>query len=163
MAGALEQQARSLLSAGAVRARAGEMLEIGLSGGLTHFTIDLDRMDGVAEAVLSVTRKAYPTLEIPFHARWRHFVHGGVDRWARLADATPWPDREARARAEFDLAIVSVLLDAGAGAAWRYRDAVTGQGIGRSEGLAIASLDMFASGLFSGDARAPFRADADVL
>lgn len=139
------------------------MLEIGLAGGLSHFTINLDRMDGVAEAVLAVTRKAYPTLDIPFHARWRHFVIGGVDRWAKLADAASWPDRAARARAEFDLAIVSVLLDAGAGAAWRYRDAATGQSIGRSEGLAIASLDMFASGLFSGDARAPFRADADVL
>ncbi len=163
MADALELQARSLLSAAAVRARAGEMLEIGLNGGLTHFTIDLGRMDGVADAVVAVTRKAYPTLDIPFHARWRHFVLGGTDRWARLADAASWPDRAARARAEFDLAIVSVLLDAGAGATWRYRDAVTGDGIGRSEGLAIASLDMFASGLFSGDARAPFRVDADVL
>lgn len=163
MADALESQARSLLTAKAVRARAGQMLETGLADGLSHFTIDLDRMDGVAEAVLAVTRKAYPTLEIPFHARWRHFVLGGADRWARLADTTPWPDRAARARAEFDLAIVSVLLDAGAGAAWRYRDAVTGEPIGRSEGLAIASLDMFAGGLFSGDAHAPFRADADML
>ena len=160
---ALEQEARSLLSATTVRARAGQMLETGLAGGLSHFTIDLDRMDGVAEVVLAVTRKAYPTLNIPFHARWRHFVLGGVDRWARLADAASWPDPAARARAEFDLALVSVLLDAGAGAAWRYRDAVTGQDIGRSEGLAIASLDMFASGLFSGDARVPFRADADVM
>ncbi|MGY8711710.1 URC4/urg3 family protein [Bradyrhizobium sp. 18BD] len=163
MADALEQQARSLLSAGAVRARAGEMLQIGLAGGLSHFTIDLDRMDGVADAVLAVTRKAYPTLDVPFHARWRHFVFGGVDRWARLADAASWSDRAARARAEFDLAIVSVLLDAGAGAAWRYHDAVSGQGIGRSEGLAIASLDMFAGGLFSADTRAPFRADGSVL
>ncbi|MFK4727871.1 hypothetical protein ABIE89_008971 [Bradyrhizobium niftali] len=163
MANTGEQQARSLLTATAVRARAGQMLELGLAGGLNHFTIDLDRMDGVADAVLAVTRKAYPTLDVPFHARWRHFVLGGVDRWARLADAASWPDRAARARAEFDLAIVSVLLDAGAGAAWRYRDAVTGESIGRSEGLAIASLDMFASGLFSRDARAPFRADADVL
>ncbi|WP_092190153.1 URC4/urg3 family protein [Bradyrhizobium sp. cf659] len=163
MADSGEQQARSLLTATAVRARAGQMLELGLDGGLSHFTIDLDRMDGVADAVLAVTRKAYPALEVPFHARWRHFVLGGVDRWARLTDAASWPDRAARARAEFDLAIVSVLLDAGAGAAWRYRDAVTGESIGRSEGLAIASLDMFASGLFSRDARAPFRVDADVL
>lgn len=162
MPDALERQARSLLTASAVRTRARQMLEIGLAGGLTHFTVDLGRMDVVAEAVLAVTRKAYPALDIPFHARWRHFVLGGVDRWARLADAASWPDRAAQARAEFDLAIVSVLLDAGAGAAWRYRDAVTGQAIGRSEGLALASLDMFADGLFSGDARA-FRADAEVL
>ncbi|WGD54083.1 URC4/urg3 family protein [Bradyrhizobium sp. CB1650] len=160
---ATEREARSLLTAGAVRARAGQMLELALRGHLTHFTIDLDRMDGVAEAVVAVTRKAYPTLDIPFHARWRHFVLGGVDRWARLAEAAAWPDRAARARAEFDLAIVSVLLDAGAGAAWRYRDAVTGQSIGRSEGLAIASLDMFASGAFSADTGAPFRVDADAI
>jgi hypothetical protein len=163
MAETLELQARSLLTAKAVRLRAAQVLELGLAGGLHHFSVDLDRMDGVAEAVLAVTRKAYPTLEIPFHARWRHFVIGGVDRWARLADAASWPDRAARARAEFDLAIVSVLLDAGAGAAWRYRDAVTAASIGRSEGLAIASLDMFASGLFSGGIDAPFRADAKVL
>ena len=50
----------------------------------------------------------------------------------------------ARARAAFDLAIVSVLLDAGAGPAWRYRDPQTGAAIGRSEGLALASLAMFA-------------------
>ena len=72
MADVLEREARALLTAKAVRARAGQMFEIGLNGGLTHFTIDLDRMDGVAEAVLAVTRKAYPTLDIPFHARWRH-------------------------------------------------------------------------------------------
>ncbi|WP_298244652.1 URC4/urg3 family protein [uncultured Bradyrhizobium sp.] len=160
---ALERQARALLTARAVRARAEQMLELGLAGALNHFTIDLDRMDGVAEAVLAVTRKAYPTLDVPFHARWRHFVIGGVDRWTGVANAVAWPDRAARARAEFDLTIVSVLLDAGAGAAWRYRDAGTGENIGRSEGLAIASLDMFASGLFSGDASSPFRADADVL
>ena len=35
--------------------------------------------------------------------------------------------------------------------------------IGRSEGLAIASLDMFASGAFSSDARDPHRVDADKL
>jgi hypothetical protein len=139
------------------------MLEIGLRGGLSHFTIDLERLDAVADAVLAVTRKAYPTLNVPFHARWRHFVIGGVDRWAAKAETVSWEDRSARARAEFDLAIISVLLDAGAGPVWRYRDAATGQSIGRSEGLALASLDMFASGAFSSDARDPFRVDADVI
>ncbi len=160
---ATEQQALSLLSADAVRTRAKRMLDIGLSGGLSHFTIDLDRMDAVADAVLAVTRKAYPTLDIPFHARWRHFVIGGSDRWTTKAKTASWVDRAARARAEFDLAIISVLLDAGAGPVWRYHDAVTGERIGRSEGLALASLDMFAGGAFSADARDPFRVDADVI
>src|SRR4051812_47527841 len=134
MAEALEREARSLLSAAAVRARAEQMLETGLAGGLSHFTLDLARMDGVAEAVVAVTRKTYPTLDIPFHARWRHFVLGGMDRWARLADAASWPDRAARARAEFDLAIVSGLLDAGAGAGGGTPAPGRGGGCARPEG-----------------------------
>ena len=160
---ATERDALSLLSAQAVRDRARQMLEIGLRDGLKHFRIDRDRVDVTADAVLATIRKNYPTLDIPFHARWRHFVIDGVDRWAAIADRVPWPDRVARARAEFDLAIVSVLLDAGAGATWRYRDDTSGKAIGRSEGLAIASLDMFASGAFSSDARDPHRVDADKL
>ncbi len=163
LAAATEHDALSLLTAQAVRSRAKLMLELGLRGKLTHFTVDLDRMDGVADAVLATIAKAYPSLDIPFHARWRHFVVDGADRWEKIASAASWPDRAARARAEFDLAIVSVLLDAGAGAAWRYTDAVSGKAIGRSEGLALASLDMFASGAFSNNAQDPFRVDADKL
>src|SRR5262249_42658168 len=128
-----------------------------------HFRIDLDRMEATADAVLATIRKNYPTLDIPFHARWRHFSVDGVDRWASVADRVTWPDPPTRARAEFDLAIVSVLLDAGAGATWRYRDETSGRAIGRSEGLAIASLDMFSSGAFSNDARDPYRVDAGKL
>jgi hypothetical protein len=163
LAMATEAEALSLLTAEAVRSRAGMMLAAGLRDSLAHFRIDLDRMDAVADAVLATIDKAYPSLKIPFHARWRHFVIGGADRWADIADPRSWPDAATRARAEFDLAIVSVLLDAGAGAAWRYRDEQSGQAIGRSEGLAIASLDMFASGTFSSDSRDPLRVDADKL
>ncbi len=160
---ATERDALSLLSAQAVRSRAKQMLEVGLRDGLAHFRLDLDRMDGVAEAVVATIEKNYPSLKIPFHARWRHFVVDGEDRWARMAGRLNWSDRASRARAEFDLAIVSVLLDAGAGAAWRYRDDATGKAIGRSEGLALASLDMFASGAFSSNPRDPCRVDADKL
>jgi Protein of unknown function (DUF1688) len=160
---ATESDALSLLTAQAVRDRAHMMLDLGLRGELTHFAIHLDRMDSVADAVLATIGKNYPSLDIPFHARWRHFAIDGVDRWEKIASAVSWPDRASRARAEFDLAIVSVLLDAGAGAAWRYRDGVSGRMIGRSEGLALASLDMFASGAFSNDASAPLRADAEKL
>jgi Protein of unknown function (DUF1688) len=163
LAAVTEREALSLLSAQAVRSRAKLMLDLGLGDSLTHFKIDLDRMDGVADAVLATISKNYPSLEIPFHARWRHFTLDGADRWENIAGAASWPDRASRARAEFDLAIVSVLLDAGAGAAWRYRDGISGKSIGRSEGLALASLDMFAAGAFSNDARDPLRADADKL
>jgi hypothetical protein len=155
--------ALSLLNAAAVRERAHRMLAIGLEDKLPNFRIDLDRMASAVDLVLETTRKAYPSLEVPFHSRWRHFVIGGDDRWAALAGNTAWPDRAARARTEFDLAIVSVFLDAGAGPTWRYRDPKTGLAIGRSEGLGLASLAMFTSGAFSADPLQPLRADATVL
>lgn len=139
------------------------MLAIGLDDKLPNFSVDLSKLDAAAERVLAVTRKAYPALDIPFHARWRHFVVDGEDRWAAIAQAAKWRDRAARARAEFDLAIVSVFLDAGAGTQWRYRDAKSGTNIGRSEGLALTSLAMFAQGAFSSNAADPLRADADAL
>ena len=147
--------ALSLLNARAVRERAHRMLAIGLDDKLPNFRIDLDRMDSAVDLVLQTTRKAYPSFDVPFHSRWRHFVMDGDDRWAAIADQIRWPDRAARARAEFDLAIVSVFLDAGAGPAWRYRDPKTGSAIGRSEGLGLASLAMFAAGAFSADPRDP--------
>jgi len=116
-----------------------------------------------ADLTVAITREAYPSLEIPFHSRWRHFAIDGDDRWTTIAETAHWPSAAARARAEFDLAIISVLLDAGAGAAWRYRDPVSGQSIGRSEGLALASLAMFRDGLFSAKVGDTWRADATRL
>ena len=155
--------ALTLLNARAVRERAHRMLAIGLDGKLPNFQIHLDRMDGAVELVLEATRKAYPSLDVPFHSRWRHFVINHDNRWADIANQTKWPDPAARARAEFDLAIVSVFLDAGAGPTWRYHDPKTGLAIGRSEGLGLASLAMFESGAFSANPRNPLRVDADVL
>jgi hypothetical protein len=154
--------ALSLLSATAVRERAHRMLALALDDHLRHFRIDLARLDDAAELVLKLTRAAYPTLDVPFHSRWRHFVVAGEDRWAAIDGAKQWADVAERGRAAFDLAIVSVLLDAGAGATWRYRDAASGNEIGRSEGLALASLDMFAAGAFS-QTDQPLRVDAGAL
>lgn len=153
----------SLLSAQAVRTRANRMLALGLDGRLENFSVDLSTLDAAAERVIGVTGKAYPSLDIPFHSRWRHFVVDGVDRFEEIAQGARWPDREARARSAFDLAIVSVFLDAGAGTNWRYLDAAGGKHIGRSEGLALASLDMFARGTFSLDSNDPLRVDAAAL
>jgi hypothetical protein len=155
--------ALSLLNAKAVRERAHRMLAIGLEDKLPNFRIHLDRMDSVVDLVLETTRNAYPSLEVPFHSRWRHFVTNNDNRWADVADQTRWPDRAARARAEFDLAIVSVFLDAGAGPTWRYHDPKTGSAIGRSEGLGLASLAMFEGGAFTANPQEPLRVDADVL
>ena len=153
--------AHSLLSAAAVRSRAHEMLAIGLDDGLEHWTVDLDRLAPTADFVASVVREQYPDLNVPFHARWRHFRLDGRDLWAEAAVGAG-RDAGAHARAAFDLAITSVLLDAGAGAAWTYSDR-SGARLGRSEGLALASLRLFESGALSADTRDPLRADAAVL
>ena len=154
--------ALSLLNAAAVRTRAKRMLALGLDDKLPHFRIDLAQLDHAADLVAATTRKNYPTLDVPFHSRWRHFTVNGNDRAEILAQRLS--DRRERARAAFDLVIVSVLLDAGAGPQWRYRDAATSESIGRSEGLALASLDMFVRGAFSSQAdKNPLRADASVL
>ncbi|MET0275036.1 MAG: DUF1688 family protein [Phenylobacterium sp.] len=152
-----EAAARSLLSAAAVRERAHELLAIGIEDGLAEWRLDLGAMSDVADLTAEVVRANYPDLNVPFHARWRHFVIAGRDLWAERPKRA---DVAEGARAAFDLAITSVLLDAGAGAAWRYRDAATGAELGRSEGLGIASLRMFESGAMSSDPAEPLRADA---
>ena len=139
------------------------MLALGLDDQLPHFRIDLRRLDDATELVRAMTLKKHPSLDVPFHSRWRHLVVNGEDRWAAIANAKAWRDSAQRARAEFDLVIVSVFLDAGAGPRWRYRDAPTGSSIGRSEGLALASLAMFERGAFSSNPHEPLRADADAL
>jgi hypothetical protein len=153
--------AQSLLSAAAVRERAHRMLALG--DRLPNFRVDLTKLDAATDLVIETTRAAYPSLDIPFHSRWRHFEIGGVDHWDAIDKQTKWPSAAARARSAFDLAIVSVLLDAGAGPSWRFRDQTSGQAIGRSEGLALASLAMFRDGAFSSRAGEPLRVDAGAL
>ncbi|KMO40026.1 uracil phosphoribosyltransferase [Methylobacterium variabile] len=155
--------ARSLLSARAVRARAETLLKAGFEGRLDHFVVDADRLGPCADAVVETIRDAYPDLAIPYHARWRHFAVGGFERWGSLVHAAPFADPAEQARAAFDLVVVSVLLDAGAGPTWRYEEGRTGETYARSEGLAVASFDMFVSGLFSSEPEDPFRADARAL
>lgn len=159
---------RALLTASAVRARAQQMLAAARAGRLAHFTLAEDRLDPLADLVVAVTREAYPDGAVPYHSRWRHFAlgEGGpgsaqVDRFAHLYGAFGLTGAE-RGRARVELAIVSVLLDAGAGTQWRYT-LLDGRTLGRSEGLAIASLDLVANGGFSTALREPWRVDAAVL
>lgn len=152
-----------LTSAVAVRAAAKAMLTVARQHGLDHFTLHEDRLPACVDAVIETTRLAYPDNEVPFHARWRHFCAAGRNLWAELEAAAGWPSPEARLRAAYDLAIVSVLLDAGAGADWHFRDPATGTNIGRSEGLGLASLAMFRAGAFSADPADPLRVDGAVL
>jgi hypothetical protein len=144
-----------------VRERAHQMLA--LRDRLPNFSVDLAKLDQTADLVINTTRAAYPSLDVPFHSRWRHFDIDGFDYWDEIDRAMAWPSPEEKARAAFDLAIVSVLLDAGAGPRWRYRYPVSGETIGRSEGLALASLVMFRDCEFSIWPSRPLRVDGSIL
>jgi hypothetical protein len=149
-----------LLSAAAVRERCGIVLAAAERGETRHFRLNLDRLDAAVTRVVAVTRRRYPDLAVPFHSRWRHFDVGGI---ARAALVAPEANAAERARARLDLAIVSVLLDAGAGDRWTFREPETGLLVTRSEGLAVASLRAMQAGLFSSDPAQPWRADAAAL
>ncbi|THH29147.1 hypothetical protein EUX98_g5018, partial [Antrodiella citrinella] len=73
------------------------------------------------------------------------------------------PDTKEIARRLIDLCLVSVLLDAGAGNTWTYHEAESGQTFSRSEGLGVASINMFEDGFFSGDPSNPYQVDAAGL
>jgi hypothetical protein len=158
--------AGELLTAAAVRTHCAEVARTAMEGRSAHLRWREERLPVVAAYVVDVIRERYPSLRVPIHSRWRHFEAGGVDRWAKLAGAHGLDSaslRVQRAKAAVDLVIPSVLLDAGAGAEWRYREAATGLEFARSEGLAVASFDLFASGLLSADRAEPLRSDALAL
>lgn len=149
----------------AIRDRTQKLFDLAQADQLEHFSCDLSQLDQVAAYVVETTQQAYPSFDVPFHSRWRHFDAGGVPRLAKLNQAFQGAgfDRLKMARSQLDLAIVSVLLDAGAGSEWRYHDPYSDQTLGRSEGLAVASFHAFEQGLFSSDPKLPYQVDAAGL
>jgi hypothetical protein len=147
----------------AIRERTELVLRAAERDELEHFRLDDAQLDPTADYVIQTIKSVYPTLDIPYHSRWRHFAVGERDRWRDLAGDLDHLARIERARIRFDLAVVSALLDAGAGNRWRYIDPSCGQVFSRSEGLAIASFDLFTAGICSADPSNPLRADADAL
>jgi hypothetical protein len=149
----------------AIRERAEEMLKYVEDGRSAWFALDANGLEAAVQATLDVTHRRFPNpSDIPFHSRWRQFEAGGRDRWAALAGRLDGLPKEEIARRRIDLAVVSTLLDAGAGPAWSYREPDTGETYARSEGLGVASFHMFADGAFSRNPRAdPLRVDAERL
>ena len=152
-----------LRSARAIRERCGNILEAVRAGRSTFFRVDESKLNDAAHVIRRVTLERYPDLEVPFHSRWRHFSAGGVDRARQLDQALGSASAAERARARIDLAFISVLLDAGAGAAWRYVEPGTKHTYTRSEGLGVASFHAFMRGDFSFLPGKPLQVDADAL
>jgi hypothetical protein len=147
----------------AIRERAGQLLQRARAGDSRWFSVHDDAFQTAAGEVADVMHRRYPSLDIPYHSRWRHFEAGGVARKADLDARLSGMDAPARARVMIDLTVISVLLDAGAGPGWHYDEAATGQRFTRSEGLAVASWHAFLDGLFSSHAANPLQVDATGL
>ena len=103
-----------------IRARCAAITQAVVEDRSGWFRIDRSRLPEAAARVAAVMRRRFPDLQIPYHSRWRHFEAGGVDRKAELDAAIAHLSPADRARAHFDLTVVSVLLDAGAGPQWSF-------------------------------------------
>lgn len=121
--------------------------------GNTYFRYHEEKLPKTVDFVMETIRENYPDMRIPFHSRWGHFRAGYVDRslWlqARIRDYDPIE----QVRVKWDLVIPSVLLDAGAGHHWSYREKETSREYSRSEGLGIASFHLFLSQVLSRDGK----------
>jgi GTP cyclohydrolase II len=154
----LPPEVARLLSPKTIRERARAVFDLSLSG-QSPWSLELGKMGRTADAVAQLILKQFPNLNVPKHSRYRHFE---IDENRIQNLRTSFANEPAAFhRAAIDLVAVSVILDAGAGSTWAYTDP-KGRRYTRSEGLAVASYDMFMSGRFSSSGRHP-RVDADGL
>lgn len=151
-----------LLSPQAIRQSAEKILEL-TQNGQTHFQYHPEQFGPVVDYVIEVIRGNYPALEIPFHSRWGHFRVGDMDRVKILEAKMAGLDPVEKARTKLDLVITSVLLDAGAGAGWSYKEQSSGKVFNRSEGLGVASFYLFLDGGLSDNPAKPLQATAAGL
>ena len=154
----------TLLTPEAVRQRCHEVFEAAEANGSKYFHINDVNLDAAVDLVEREIISNYPNGKVPFHSRWRHFEFENKNFWQKTALKLTKRSKNEIARSQIDLAVVSVLLDAGAGSSWRYKDSQTGLNFSRSEGLAIASLRLFESGVLSQSGLDdPLRVDAASL
>lgn len=153
-----DKEINYILSPQAIRDQSKKVFDMTVAGD-GYFTFNSDKLQPTVNYVLDVIRKNYPDLKIPFHSRWGHFRVGGTDRSKQFETTT---DKLELARIKLDLVITSVLLDAGAGAIWKYFEESSQKHFNRSEGLGVASLYMFKAGAMSSDKKS-WKADAQGL
>ncbi|CAG8629571.1 27752_t:CDS:2, partial [Racocetra persica] len=149
----MQEQIKHFKSLRSVRERSNKVYEKAKTNTLNHFRVDFSKLQDVVTKVIALTKRDYKqTSDIPPHGRWIL-----INEWKSNCD-----ELEITRRL-LDLFVISVLLDAGAGNAWSYKEQETGYIYNRSEGLAIASLDMFKSGMFSTLDSQPHQVDGTCL
>lgn len=132
---------------------------------LLHFDVDYSLFKDTASFVVSIIKRDFAPnySSVPSFGRWQQFNVGGRERIEDLlAEWGPEVDAQEKTRRLLDLFLISCLLDAGA-ASWQYRSKQSGKYYRRSEGLAVASLEMFKDGMFSSDTTQPCQVDGQGL
>ncbi|KAI0726718.1 hypothetical protein C8Q72DRAFT_783034 [Fomitopsis betulina] len=163
-----EQTAAYLRTLPAIRERCGRVHALAKEGKLEYFTYHPEKEADAAAFCVDIIKRDFGTdfASIPPHGRWRHLDAGRprveplINKWR--SSPNPPDDKEVTRRL-LDLFLVSVLLDAGAGSTWSYHEAESGLKFSRSEGLGVASINMFEQGFFSSDPQDPHRVDAEGL
>ncbi|HAT8324198.1 TPA: DUF1688 family protein [Legionella pneumophila subsp. pneumophila] len=162
-----EQQIQNVLNTlrdpRTIRTRSHRILNLAKQNRLEHFSLNPERMTTTASYIVDIITSRYPELDIPYHSRWRHFEMDGLPRIHNLRKQLEPISPSEWGKILYELVIISVFLDAGAGPLWRYKEALTEKEYSRSEGLALASLYLYESGAFSADPTNPFRVDAERL
>eukprot|EP00299_Pterocystis_sp_00344_P017498 c8762_g1_i1.p1 GENE.c8762_g1_i1~~c8762_g1_i1.p1 ORF type:complete len:773 (-),score=179.04 c8762_g1_i1:48-2366(-) len=143
-----------------IRDRCGKVFEVIKQGRSKFFTLDESKLPEVADRVVACLFRQYKgPKDVPYHSRCRHFeLPDGTDLIQKLHTSWNVSDHE-RIRRLIDLTVVSVLTDAGAGTQWSYLNQARQQ-FSKSEGLAIASYEMFVDGFFSSDRALPHRVNS---
>lgn len=164
-----------LLTLPSVRQRCSTLAGKIKSNKLTNFDVDLTRLPSVIDLVCDTITQEYEDFDkIPPHGRWQHFEAKGIARISHLVgqwhNSSKVDSESSRDKVDdlevcrrlVELFFVSVLLDAGAGNQWKYSDTTNNVELSRSEGLAVACLNMYTQGVFSASG-SKFRVDGPKL
>ncbi|KAI9256363.1 hypothetical protein EDC94DRAFT_213046 [Helicostylum pulchrum] len=156
-----------LLSLRAVRERCFKVQEAAVKSKLNHFDIDESKLQDMAQFIISFIKRDYDDpSQIPAYGRWRHFDVGGRPRLQTMINSwsSTGTDATEQTRRVLDLMVVAVLLDIDPGQNnWSFREKISNRVYKRREGIAVAILEMFNSGLFSINPNQPHRVDAEAL
>jgi hypothetical protein len=154
-------QLNILLKPETIRNRCMSLLNAGRKNSLLYFKVNDKKVTTCIDVISEVTKKNYPNLKIPYHSRWRNLEQFSSEFLEFITKGKT--NKFFNCRAAVDFVFVSVLIDSGAGNNWKYVDSVSGQVYSRSEGLALSSLRMFESGMFSMDPDNCWRVDSAAL
>ncbi|OAV96117.1 hypothetical protein, variant [Puccinia triticina 1-1 BBBD Race 1] len=148
-----------LKSLGSIRERCQQVFNLTVDQDQLEFwSVDQSTLPSIVDFCSYLISRDYGAnyQSIPPHGRWRHFLANERDRISPLLEqwsADSSVDPVETGRRLVDLFVVAVLMDAGAGDEWKFVEPLEEscstsananesleQGIGRSEGLAVAEF-----------------------